>query len=229
MFKKCLVAATATVVSALPAIATAYEAGDWIVRGGAALVEPDESSSEVKINGAGVPDTGLGADNDTQLGLTVSYMLSDKIGVELLASTPFKHSVSLIDPNSSIAGTGTPIATVEHLPPTLSLQYFFLDASSALQPYAGVGINYWIVVDDELSSAVKAAPFNARGLDIDNSVGLALQLGVDYQLQDNWLINAAIWKIDVDTDASFQTDVGKVSAEIDIDPWVYMVSVGYKF
>ena len=69
----------------------------------------------------------------------------------------------------------------------------------------------------------------ASNLDVDDSIGLSLQLGVDYQLDDKWLINEAVWNMDIETEASFDSAVGKVKADLDIDPWVYMISVGYKF
>ena len=223
-------AAVSAAIATLPLTSVAYEAGDWIVRGGAAVVDADESSSNIHAGGVGVSGTGVGVDNDTQLGLTFTYMYSNHVGIELLASTPFKHDVTASGLDGLGVPTGTTIATVEHLPPTLSLQYFFMDSSSPLQPYAGIGINYWLVLDEDLSSAAESV-VGARDLEVDDSVGLSLQLGVDYQLNDRWLVNAAIWKIDIETDASFYSDAlgAEVSADIDIDPWVYMVSVGYRF
>ncbi len=207
----------------------AYQAGDWIARGGAAVVDPDESSSVVRLDGAGVADTGLGVTTDTQLGLTLTYMVSDHLAVELLAATPFEHDVTLQGGGlNAVAPTGTTIASVEHLPPTLSLQYFFMDATSRWQPYAGIGVNYWMVLDEDLSGAAESA-LAATNLDVDDSVGLALQVGMDFMIDDHWLVNAAVWQIDIDTDASFDSAAGKVSADIDIDPWVYMLSVGYRF
>lgn len=231
MRKILLFTAATSVVAVMPLAASAHKAGDWIIRGGAATVDPDESSSRVSVAGLGGPvyDTGLGVTTDTQLGLTVTYMFTDNIGLEVLASTPFEHDVTLQGSGlASVAPPGTEIASVEHLPPTISLQYFFLDGSSAIQPYAGIGINYWMVMDEELSGAAKSA-LNARSLDVDDSVGLSLQVGVDYKIDEHWLINAAVWNIDIDTDASFNSAVGKVSAEIEIDPWVYMIGVGYTF
>jgi outer membrane protein len=43
------------------------------------------------------------------------------------------------------------------------------------------------------------------------------------------MLNASMWKIDIDTDASFNSALGKVTADVDIDPWVYMLSLGYRF
>ncbi len=53
-------------------------------------------------------------------------MITDNIGVELLAATPFEHKV----------GTGPTgnIATVKHLPPTLMAQYYFGSKEDKLRP-----------------------------------------------------------------------------------------------
>lgn len=224
---------TATMTLAVTTNVLAYEQGDFIFRVGAATVNPDDSSSLVTAGILGaVPNSGLSIDSNTQVGLTASYMLTDKLAIGILAATPFSHDVELT--GNGIAGAvpaltnGTKIASIKHLPPTVSLQYFFLDATSKFQPYAGIGINYTIILDEDLSSGAEAV-LGADDLDVDNSVGLSFQFGVDYQLNDKWLVNATVWNIDIDTEASFDSAVGKVKADLDIDPWVYMVSVGYKF
>lgn len=220
-------------LATLPMAAFSYEKGDLIVRAGAASVEPDDSSSLVTAGALGpVANSGLNVDSDTQLGITVSYMLSDHFAIELLASTPFSHDVNLQGSGISAAVPGLPngthMATIEHLPPTLSLQYFFLDPTSKFQPYAGIGVNYIIILDEDLSHKAKTE-LAAKNLDVDNSIGRSFELGFDYQINEHWLVNASAWNIDFDTEASFDSAVGKVKADIDVDPWVYMLSIGYKF
>ncbi|MFY0676854.1 MAG: outer membrane beta-barrel protein [Neptuniibacter sp.] len=191
-----------TLISA-PA-AFSYEAGDIIVRVGAANVDPSTTDN-----------TGLGLDvkDDISVGITGTYMLTDNIGVELLAATPFDHDVNL-------TGVGK-VADTKHLPPTLSIQYFPMDNKSKLQPYIGVGINYTTFFSEGSSAALGNAE-----VELDDSFGLAAQLGVDYAVNENWLVNAAVWKMDIDTDLKIGgVDVG----EVEIDPTVFMLSVGYKF
>lgn len=221
-------AVSAVILATAPFTALSHEQGDWIVRTGAIVVEPDESSSALSADGAAVPGTGLGLGNDTQLGLTVSYMLTNNVGIELLAATPFKHNVTSKGLGGLGVADGSKIASVEHLPPTLSLQYYFMGAKSAFQPYAGVGINYFLVLDESLTSGAKTA-LGASSLEVDDSIGIAFELGADYQINDKWLINAAIWRIDIDTKVSLDTAIGHVTADLDVDPWSYMLSVGYKF
>ena len=67
-------------------------------------------------------------------------------------------------------------------------------------------------------------------MDLDDSWGLALRAGVDYQLSDKWAVNAGLWYIDIDTEATLKTTgLGKIKVDVDIDPYVYMVGLSYKF
>ena len=55
-------------------------------------------------------------------------------------------------------------------------------------------------------------------------------MGLDYQLNDHWAINTSVRWIDISTEAEITFDGGnKITADIDIDPWVYTLSVAYVF
>ena len=203
--------------------ALAYEAGDIILRAGIASVQPDESSSDLELNGADLAGTSAGVDGNEQLGLTGTYMLTSNLGLGLLASTPFEHDITA-------NGLGVDAGSAKHLPPTLTLQYFPMDAASDFQPYAGIGINYTAFFDEQVDSELETALGSRGDLELDDSLGLALELGFDYAIDEHWLLNAAVWYIDIETSADFKFDNGnRVKADVDIDPWVYMVGVGYKF
>ena len=59
------------------------------------------------------------------------------------------------------------------------------------------------------------------------------ELGFDYMLNEHALFNMAVWYMDIDTKASVNgpTALGysKTKVDVDVDPWVYMVGLGYKF
>lgn len=213
--------------------AQAHQAGDWIIRAGAATTDPHEDSGELKLDGAKVAGTKATLDSDTQLGLAVAYMFADHWGVELLAATPFKHTVGVrgVSAATGVAGLDGKLASVKQLPPTLSLQYYPMAPTSAFQPYAGIGLNYTFFYDEDLGSDRKAQGFS--NLKLRDSVGLAGQLGVDYMLTDHIMLNAAVWYVDINTTASVDgptaLGVGRTKVNVDVDPWVYMVGVGYKF
>ncbi|MNC50290.1 Outer membrane protein W precursor [compost metagenome] len=52
-------------------------------------------------------------------------------------------------------------------------------------------------------------------------------------ITEHFLVNASVWYIDIDTKATMDgpsaLGVGKTKVDVDVDPWVYMVGVGYKF
>ena len=198
--------------------------GELIVRAGPALVDPDDSNNPVNL--AGMPtDFTVSVDDNTQLGITATYMLTDHIGIGLLAATPFKHTVSL----ENAGGLNGDIVETKHLPPTLTLQYYFAAPSSAFQPYAGIGVNYTYFFDEEAKSSALKDAANTRNVDIDDSLGLAIEAGFDYMITDKLMLNAAVWYLDLDTDASIASDLGEITSEVSIDPYVYMIGLGYKF
>ena len=187
--------------------AFAHQAGDILVRGGAIMVSPNSSGDDVL--GTGHLEVG----NDTQLGLTFSYMLTDNWGVELLGATPFSHSVST-------AGLGE-VAKVKHLPPTLVAQYYFGNAQSKVRPYVGAGINYTFFFDEEGRGALDGDKVKAS-----DSWGLAAQAGLDMAVTENLFVNTSIWYMDIDTDVTVN---GGSAIKTSIDPVGVMVGLGYRF
>ncbi len=219
-----LSASCATVGLTMVAGASAHEAGEFIVRAGVASVQPDDSSGALSLNGDRGPLAGaeVGVKSDTQLGLTAAYMLGDHLGVELLASTPFEHEITA-------KGLATDkVGSTKHLPPTLNLQYYPLATDSAFQLYLGIGVNYTVFFEEDTSRALDGALGNTD-MSLDDSFGLSLQVGADYSFNDNWMLNAAVWRLDLGTTAEIDSDAGQVEVDVDIDPWVLMLGLGYKF
>ncbi len=223
MRKTLLTTAILAATIASPA-AYAHEAGDIIVRAGAITVTTHESTSGVKTSGLGNLGGKATLNNDTQLGLNFAYMVTDNIGIELLAASPFKHDVHI--KNTDVGSMK--LGSLKHLPPTLSAVYYPMDSKSAFQPYVGAGINYTWFFDENLSSTAKNG-LAANNFKVKNSWGLAAQVGADYMLTDNLMVNGQIRYIDIDTDATLNTKAGRTKVNVDVKPWVYMVGLGYKF
>jgi outer membrane protein len=221
MIRKTLSASLLALAVAAP-FAQAYEAGDIIVRAGAVTVDPHEDSGSIHLNGSPLGGKAT-LDSDTQLGLNFAYMLTNHWGVELLAATPFQHKVGV----QGLGGLDGKLADVKHLPPTLSVVYYPLDTKSVFQPYVGLGVNYTFFFDQNVSGAAEEKGFSK--LNLKDSWGLAGQVGLDYMLTDNILLNAQVRYIDIDTHASVDYKGNRVSVDVGVDPWVYMVGVGYKF
>ncbi|MFI8384134.1 OmpW family protein [Pseudomonas sp. NPDC079086] len=210
-------------------LAHAHQAGDIIVRAGAITADPQESSSDIWVGALNTDVAGTKAtlDSDTQLGLNFAYMLTNNIGIELLAATPFSHNVGVKGMPGGFAGLNGKLGELKQLPPTLSVVYYPMDSNSAFQPYVGAGINYTWFFDTKLSSAAEDKGFS--GLDMKDSWGLAAQVGMDYMLTDNIMLNAQVRYIDIDTTGTTSFGGEKVKVDVDVDPFVYMVGLGYKF
>jgi outer membrane protein len=212
-------------------VAHAHQAGDILVRAGAITVNPKADSSSVKVDRGPLAGADLGGkatmDSDTQLGLNFAYMLTDHFGLELLAATPFEHEVKI--KGTALDAANGSLGSLKHLPPTLSVVYYPLESQSAFQPYLGAGINYTWIYDEHVGSGATAAGFD--NLRVKNSWGLAWQVGADYMLTDNIMLNAQVRYIDIDTRAYVDnTALGvRAKVDVDVDPWVYMVGLGYKF
>ena len=231
--QKSLLSAAALALAVVAPLAHAHSEGDIILRAGAITVNPKADSSHVKVDrgSLGGPDLGGKAtmSSDTQLGLNFAYMITDHVGIELLAATPFEHDVKL--KNTGLPQANGKLGTLKHLPPTLSVVYYPLDSKSVFQPYVGAGINYTWIYDEHVGSRASAEGFdNFRA---SNSWGVAWQIGADYMLTDNIMINAQARYIDIDTHAyvnnSAVGDGTRAKVNVDVDPFVYMVGLGYKF
>ncbi|MDR2091924.1 MAG: outer membrane beta-barrel protein [Azoarcus sp.] len=226
--KKQLLAA-AIAAFAVSGVAVAHEAGDVILRVGVAHVAPDVNSGKISTGLTGkIPGTKADVDSNTQLGLTATWIVAPHLGVEVLAATPFTHDIKVKGLPGDFAAANGKFGKATHLPPTVSAQYFFLDPKSKFQPYVGLGLNYTIFFNEKLAGREKTLGFH--GLDLENSWGLAAQIGADVAITDRLFLNAAVWKIDINTTATSRHEaLGKVKVDVDIDPWVYFFGVGYKF
>ena len=213
-----MAAAGLCLTTSLPA--TAQQAGDVLLRFGVASVMPNDDSGEVEP----LSGTGVSVDNGISLGITVTYMVSDTFGVELLGALPFEHDIT----GNKGAIDGVEVGTTDQLPPTFVAQYYF-QPNSDVRPYVGAGINYTTFMDEEADSELEDIVGETK-ISLDDSVGLALNAGVDIDINDDWFFNTSLWYIDIDTDGTLKTaGAGKLEVDVEIDPWVVMIGVGTRF
>jgi len=216
---------SAAVLFAAP-LALAHDAGDFYVRVGATNVNPDDPNGDIDLSALGLAKQDIDVDDAWSLTFTGSYQYTENWAVELLAAYPFEHDIK-------VDGLGK-VGSTKHLPPTLSLQYHFMP-KSAFQPYVGVGVNYTIFFDDGAEGALDDL---GGDLEIeDNSFGLAGQVGFDYMFNDKWFLNLDLRYISIETKAKVTLPAipeidfagGTIKEDVDINPWVYGVNIGYKF
>lgn len=205
----------AGVGAALAVAGTAAPAapGDWLVRVGMANVSPNDDSGEL----SGLAGAGVSVGNDASLGITVGYMLGDRLGVGVLGALPFRHGIG---GEGSIAGLGA-IAEVKQLPPTVTLQYHFAP-EAAVRPWVGAGFNYTTFFSEETKGALAGTDIR-----LDDSFGLAVEAGVDIDIDRDWFLGAQLWYLDIGTTAELGGGLGGI--DVDIDPWVAMIGVGHRF
>lgn len=223
-------AALATVFLSAPALA--YQPGEVILRTGAATVSPDVSSSALSLGGTELAGTAVEVEDGSALGLTTTLMLTNRWGVELVAASPFSHDLAV-----SGLGETFDLGEATHLPPTLLVQYYPQLPLADIQPYFGLGVNYTIFFEEEVSSEANNlfATLGASGnadISLEDSVGLAAEAGVDFAFgaDKRWLFNLSVWWMDIDTDAEVKVPgVGSITAEVEVDPLVYMAGLGYRF
>ena len=216
---------SASILSAPAALS--YEAGDWLVRGRVIAVSPNESSntlsSTVVPGGLG---TKAGVNSDVVPEVDFTYMLTRNWGVELILASS-EHDIKAKGALSSLGN----IIDTRTLPPTLTLQYHF-KPDSKYRPYVGLGVNYTLFFSEDASRTLKSAGLGTANVDLDPSIGLAAQVGMDIGLNDDWFINFDLKYIDMKTDASISTanpGLGKLKIDVDIDPWVYGIGIGKRF
>ena len=180
---------------------------------GSAFAQAADGSFMVRVRAVGLQSsnsdsTGLGlAVNDKTIPeVDFTYFISKNLAAELILTVPQEHNLT--------AG-GTKIGTVTHLPPTLLLQYHF-DAAG-FKPYVGLGLNYTKFTSVDLPA----------GVDIKrDSVGGALQLGVDVPISGNMYFNFDVKKVYLETDVSA---AGNKVGTFKVDPLLVGIGLGWRF
>lgn len=182
----------------------------WLVRARFLSVVPDDDSSTITtIGGKAEVDDAITGDVD------FSYFFTDRIAAELTLAVS-EHDVEAVNTSAGDVDLGD----VKLLPPTLTLQYHLMPGGK-IRPYVGAGVNYTVFFDDD--------PGDATGIDYDNAFGLALQAGVDIEIDEHWAVNFDVKKIWLETDVSVRALGTTVKTDVDIDPWLFGAGLAYRF
>lgn len=194
------------------ALAAAFAASSASAQGFSATL--GYTNVNPKSNNGTLAGASASVNDDWSATGSVAYAFNDNFSVELWTGlAKFEHEVTL-------AGLGT-IASVEHRPTTLSLNYHFAP-DSKVRPYLGLGYG-WVNVSGERTLGALAG----LGIDGSNANGLSYGGGVDFFVSDNIFIRADVRKLDFDTDVTVET-LGNVGTAT-VDPLVYGLSVGLTF
>lgn len=195
--------------AAMPGAALAqWKEGDFLIRGRAIYVSPDESNNDVSVVGGKAK-----ASDEIVPEVDFSYFITDNIAVELIAATS-KHNAKA----KGAAGGDIDAGSTWVLPPTVTLQYH-VTRWKGFKPYVGAGLNYTMYYDEKGGAA--------GDLKIKDAFGYALQTGVDVPIDDRWSWNFDVKKLFVKADAKWAG--GAIRSDFDLDPWIIGTGIGYRF
>ncbi|MQA42287.1 OmpW/AlkL family protein [Rugamonas aquatica] len=202
---KSLAAAVLATLSLVAGSSAMAEESPWLVRVRAVHLDPADKSDQV--GGVGASDR-LTISSKTIPEFDVSYFFTPNIAAELILTYPQRHDVML---------DGAKIGSFKHLPPTLLLQYHFVN-DSPFKPYLGAGVNYTTMSKVDILGG-------KAGLEHD-SVGFALQAGLDYAIDKKWSVNFDVKKVQIRSDVMIG---GAKASRVKVDPLLVGVGVGYRF
>ena len=187
----------------------------WTLRVRALHIHPANKSDA--IPSLAVPTDDISVSKKWAPDIDIEYAFNDKLSAELLLTVPQKHRVTV---QQSALGGPVDIGNFKHLSPTLTVKFRPL-GNAVLSPYVGVGVNYTRIWD------VRLAVPTVGSLRLDqSSVGLAWQVGADYQLGDHWSASLDLKYVKIGSD--IKLGATKVS-HVNVDPVLMAVGAGYRF
>lgn len=189
----------------------AHECGDVLVRIRGLFVGPMDTSSYV------IQDTStvlgrVGVDESWTAELDFSYFFTSHLAAELILATS-KHDIV----GNEGAINGASIGSTWVLPPTLTFQYHLLPCC-CFQPYVGLGINYTYFYSEDCDLA-------STDLDLSHSLGVAVQAGFDWLVDDCWFLNFDFKFVGISTIGHLK---GGTNADlaVDLNPIIIGIGVG---
>ena len=206
-----LLAAAVAASLALPA--AAQSRGDWTMGVGVHAVDPKSDSGRLDATALELgllPPTEVGS--STRPTITAEYFIRDNLGIEVLAAAPFQHDID-------IRGVGR-VGSTRHLPPVVSLQYHFANAS-AVTPFVGLGVNYTTFFSEDTTGAL-----SGTRLSLGDSWGVAAHAGIDIAIGERGALRIDARWADIDTKVKVNNvNVGTAK----LDPLIYGAAWVMKF
>ena len=168
----------------------------WLVRARGIVVAPNASSKP----------SGLDVESDATVEVDISRRLNQYLSVELVLATA----------SQEVKAGSTSLGTVQHLPPTLVLQFHPI-AKGGFDPYVGAGANLTIFYGK--SGGLEA-------LDLSTSVGYAFNAGFDVPIGERGVFNVDAKYVYIKTDVKSGSTL---AYELKVNPFVIGAGFGYRF
>jgi outer membrane protein len=193
----------------------APKAGDFVVRGGVAVVRFDSSGSFV-VAGQPLAGAGLKLTNRTTGSIEGDYFVRPDISLSLTLGIPPTVSA---DGEGALAPLGK-LGSARLGVGVAQANYHFVNLG-AFQPWVGAGVSRLVVFNNH-DGAV-------QNLDVKDHWGTSLQAGADYMLSPKVGVHASVAKIFLKTEGSADLGPAPVSAKIDLNPLIYQAGLAYRF
>lgn len=190
----------------------------------ATLVAPDGKIQDVKLDRIGLPPGTQTKANDNVIPtVAIEYFLADSVSVETIAGVT-EHDV---DGRGALAGAGL-VSNAKIVPATVTLKYHF-GKSGGVRPYVGAGPSYFIFINEKPGATTRA--LGATSQKINDTLGIALQAGVDIPVNDKGLFVSLDSKRYVMRPlASWSANgVEVLRTRHRLDPWVISAGIGFRF
>jgi outer membrane protein len=200
----------------------AQKAGSFTLEVGITHLAPQVKSGD--LSAPAFPNTKADVSDATSLTGAVTYMISDNFALNVPLGIGFKHDIT----GAARAQGFGKLATVKALPITLLGQYRFGQANDTIRPYLGAGLTYAYFYDETGSAALTAlvSPGTPTTLSVKAQLVPTVQLGMIYNINEKWFVNAHYVKTFLTAKTRFSTGQ---TQNIKLNPDVLSVAVGYKF
>jgi outer membrane protein len=169
--------------------------------------------------------------NSTTPYLAYLRHLDDHWAIELAGGVP--PTVKTYGKGPAMVGSvpfdGQEVATAKWFSPTLLVDYKFLDASNALRPFVGLGVNYTRFYKLESTPAGDAANGGPTSVHLSRSIGPAGSVGASWQFtrEINVIASYSLARVNSHYRSDTAGDIRTTS--IRFNPRAAVVAVGYSF
>ncbi|MEJ2457455.1 MAG: OmpW family outer membrane protein [Novosphingobium sp.] len=191
--------------------------------GGIDKIKYVDSGLATTLSGMGVTNIDTKANDNVVPTIAIEYFFTKNISVETICCMTQHH----VNGAADLAGTNL-VNHVLIVPATVTAKYH-LDMGGPIKPYIGAGPSIFFVLDEKPGVTAKA--LGVDRVKMSNSVGVALQGGVDIALGDNGFgLSLDAKKYFVKPTAKFYASGTKVlETKHNLDPWVLSAGVSYRF
>jgi outer membrane protein len=221
MAKRYLIAGAAFFAAMALCVATAdaLDKGTWMFRGKFVHAFADSNSDMI----SGLPGASVDTEDGSGFGVDVGYAITPHWNVEL----------SISDTGHDIEGRGVlgglgEVADFRMLPVTLTGQFRWRP-NKVVSPYVGLGASYANFHNEDSKVVLVEGVATETRIRIDDDWGLAAQVGLDLFLSEHWSMNFDVKYLDLDPDADFETAGVANTTDLNVEPWVSSVGVGFRF